>query len=160
MRNSHKSAMVSLHCWLTMLNGPVFTRDAMLARYMLSFCVRLSVRHKLVSYRNDWTDQNSFGVESSFHLSYRVLLKKSGISKRVLPSSTLPKPGLRKFLHVKSILLPLKATRAIFSFYVLHLLVVGSVLSINLTHVSFSITRQNSIFNRALAYVYRERVFI
>jgi len=39
---------------------PFSPRDAMLARYMLSSCVRPSVRHKPVSYRNDWTNWAGF----------------------------------------------------------------------------------------------------
>ena len=44
--------------------SPFLPRDAMLKRYLLSSCVRLSVcpsvRHKLRFYRNDWTNRAGF----------------------------------------------------------------------------------------------------
>jgi len=62
----------------------------MLARYLLSSCVRLSVRHTPVLYLNDWTNRAGFGIEASFHLSY-VVLQEIRVSPkiRVLPSETL-----------------------------------------------------------------------
>jgi len=42
---------------------------AMLARYMLSSCVRLSVRHKQVLYRDDWANRAGFGMEASFRIA-------------------------------------------------------------------------------------------
>jgi len=46
----------------------------MLARYILSSRVHLSVCYKLILYRNDWTHRAGFGMEASFHLSHTVLL--------------------------------------------------------------------------------------
>ena len=34
--------------------------------------VRLSVRHKPVSCRNDWTNRAGFGMEASFYISHTV----------------------------------------------------------------------------------------
>jgi len=48
-------------------------RDAMLARYILSSRLHLSVCYKLILYRNDWTHRAGFGMEASFHLSHTVL---------------------------------------------------------------------------------------
>jgi len=52
-------------------------RDAMLARYILSLCVRLSVcqsvRHKPILYRNDWKNRAGFGMEASLDQSYSTL---------------------------------------------------------------------------------------
>jgi len=66
-------------------------RDATLARYLLSSCVRPSVRHKPVLYRNDWTNRAGFGMEASFHLSHTGFCGNFNISKiMALSSATLP----------------------------------------------------------------------
>ena len=43
--------------------------------------VSICVCHKSVFYRNGWTNRTGFGMGASFHLSYTVLNRKSGISK-------------------------------------------------------------------------------
>ena len=65
----------------TLTGGFFLTRDAMLARYMLSSTVspsvcpsvRQSVRHKPVLCGNDWTNRAGFWHGASFHLSHTVL---------------------------------------------------------------------------------------
>jgi len=64
-------------------------RDAVPAQYNCCRCgfvrqsisVRLSVRHKPVLYRNEWTNRAGFGTEASFHLFHTALKGKVGISK-------------------------------------------------------------------------------
>ena len=56
----------------------------MLARVLAMPCVPLCLSvtiHKLVFYRNRWTNRAGFDMGASFHLSYTVLKGKSGISK-------------------------------------------------------------------------------
>jgi len=64
----------------------------MLARYLLSSCVRRSVRHKPVLYRNDWTNRagiwhTGFLPSSPHFLCYKEISVSPKI--RVLPSETL-----------------------------------------------------------------------
>jgi len=73
----------------------------MLARYLLSSCVRLSVRHKPVLYRNDWTNRagiwhTGFLPSSPHFLCYKEISVSPKI--RVLPSETLfHTPDLENF---------------------------------------------------------------
>ena len=64
--------------------------------------VRLSVRHKPVLYKNDWTNGAGFwhGV-FKFHLSHTVLKANMGTSLW----DFVPNSGLGKFRHGKSIAL-------------------------------------------------------
>jgi len=88
--------------WLqTELDSLAFLpRDAMLARYMLSSCVRLSVCHKpVLYYRNNWT--NRAGLAQRLPFFYRRLCyKEIWVSPyfKVLPSGTLSQtPNLENF---------------------------------------------------------------
>ena len=75
----------SNHYFFTLL-----PRDALLARYMLSSRVRLSVCHKLVLYRNDRTNRAGFGTGTSFHQSHTVIRKYGYLQKiRALSTATL-----------------------------------------------------------------------
>jgi len=87
-------------------------RDAMLARYLMSSCVRLCVRLSVTSrYDIETTRRNVlvFGMEASFHL-YRMhsvcVIRKLAYLQQ-LPSlwNFVPNSGLRKFRHGKSIAL-------------------------------------------------------
>ena len=80
----------------------------MLARYLLSSCVRLSVCHKSVSCRNDWTNRAGLAWRLPFIYPTLCLIRKfssSGISKNKGTSlwNFVPNYGLRKFCHGKSI---------------------------------------------------------
>ena len=76
-RSVHDSSSSLTSARMLIHVGTFLPRDAMLAQYLLSSCVRLSVRpsvcHKPVLYRNDWTNRAGFGMETSFHLSHTVL---------------------------------------------------------------------------------------
>jgi len=85
----------------------------MLARYLLSSCVRLSVCHKSVSCRNDWTNRAGLAWRLPFIYPTLCLIRKfssSGISKIKGTSlwNFVPNYGLRKFCHGKSIALSTK----------------------------------------------------
>ena len=80
-------------------------RDAMLARYILSLCVRLSVcqsvRHKPILYRNDWKNRAGFWHGGFFRpvLQYTVLWWNSGTYKNngTFLSNFFLNSGLREF---------------------------------------------------------------
>ena len=90
-------------------------RDATLARYMLSTCVRPSFRPFVgLSFASRCCMEKAgrielgFGTDAFFHLSYTVLwlsnfryLQKLGY----LPGDFVPNSGLRKYCHGKSIAL-------------------------------------------------------
>ena len=64
----------------TRLLDPFLPRDAMLAQYLLSSCVRLSVclpvRHKPVLYKNDWTNRAGFFFVRRLPNTYPILCYK------------------------------------------------------------------------------------
>jgi len=79
-----------------------YPRDAMLARVLAMPCVPLCLSvtiHKLVFYRNRWTNRAGFGMGASFHLSYTVLKGKSGISKNkgTFLRNFVPNPDVEHF---------------------------------------------------------------
>jgi len=86
--------------------------DAVLARYMLSSCVRPSVRpsvrHKPVLYRNDWTKRLLACRLSSTHP--KLCCVEIRVSKNWAISiwDFEPNFGIRKFRHSKSIALSLR----------------------------------------------------
>jgi len=82
---------------------------AMLARYMLSLCVCLSVRHKLVLYWNNWTSGAVFSVWRLPFTSTTLCCKVIWVSPkiRVLPSGNLSQT-LDCFLGVRKSIQPVK----------------------------------------------------
>ena len=65
------------------LRAAFLPRDAVLARYMLSSCVRPSVRPSYAGIVSKRLDESScfFAMEASFHLSHTVFYRNMGISK-------------------------------------------------------------------------------
>ena len=66
----------------------------------------MSVCHKSVFRRNDWTDRAGFGMEAPVHICCTMCYKEIQISTkiRVLPSGSLFKtPDFRTFRHGTSI---------------------------------------------------------
>ena len=65
---------------IQVLTGPDVgqQRDATLARYLLSSCVRLSVHHSPVLCRNNWTNRAGFGHGSFPPPVHNVVIRKFG----------------------------------------------------------------------------------
>ena len=88
------------------------TRDAMLARYLLSWCVRLSVRPSQAGIVSKRLDESSWFMVWRLPSTYPTLCyKEMSVSSKitVLPCGTfLPNSGLGKFRHGKLIALSTK----------------------------------------------------
>ena len=82
-------------------------RRYMLARYTLSLCVRLSVCHKPVLYRNDWTNRAGFRHGGFLPPVSHCVVRKCGHLQKSRTSlwDFVPNSRLRKIRHGKSIAL-------------------------------------------------------